>query len=852
MTEAQNTLKKEKPEGKDEKKPRSKAEQVQQAPEAVETNNRQKYKGIAGLLLMLFSVYMFIAFTSFLFTWKYDYAQASGSVWNLIFDRGIEVENWLGKLGALVSHLFIYNWFGISSYLFVLIFFVVGVKLFASVTLLPIRSMLKQSFFWLVWGSLALGFIFYAEHLLFLGGAFGYTLNLWMASILGKIGTGFLLTAILISYLIIAINMSFEGLFSKKDDDENEELTMGSDEKSNVLKSRKKRPEPTVNELVVNNNEAEENFQDEEDVVEPILITKIVKDESKEAEEIEPEILLTPTISEIPVGVVETTADGVEFVVVNRTEETIDAEETPAEETTPAENVPYDPLEAMGEYDPTADLPHYKIPPLELLKEYINPSVAVLQEEISANRDKIIRTLKDYGIDVVKMEATIGPTVTLYEIIPKAGTRISTIKNLENDIMLSLAATGIRIIAPIPGRGTIGIEVPNQNPEIVSMRSILGSEKFQNTKMDLPIGLGKTISNETFIADLAKMPHLLMAGATGQGKSVGINAIITSLLYKKHPAQLKFVLVDPKKVELTLFNTIERHFLAKLPGEEEAIITDVKKVVKTLNSLCMEMDQRYDLLKDAMVRNIKEYNAKFVSRRLNPNNGHRYLPYIVLVVDEFADLIMTAGREVETPIARLAQLARAIGIHLIIATQRPSVNIITGLIKANFPARIAFKVTQRNDSRTILDNNGAEQLIGRGDLLLSTGSDLTRIQCAFIDTPEVSDITEYIGSQTGYTDGFLLPDVPDEQGSGEVSADPSDRDAMFEEAAHVVVQHQQGSTSLIQRKLKLGYNRAGRIIDQLESAGIVGSFEGAKAREVKIKTEADLEQLLNSLRNNSI
>jgi S-DNA-T family DNA segregation ATPase FtsK/SpoIIIE len=500
-------------------------------------------------------------------------------------------------------------------------------------------------------------------------------------------------------------------------------------------------------------------------------------------------------------------------------------------------------LKEFGEYDPTLDLSSYIPPTLDLLEEHSTGELTVTKEELEENKNKIVTTLNNYNIGIEKIKATIGPTVTLYEIVPQAGVRISKIKNLEDDIALSLAALGIRIIAPIPGKGTIGIEVPNSNPQIVSMRAVVASEKFQNSKYDLPIVLGKTISNETFVTDLARMPHLLMAGATGQGKSVGLNAILVSLLYKKHPSQIKFVLVDPKKVELTLFNKIERHFLAKLPGDGEAIITDTKKVVATLNSLCIEMDERYELLKDAEVRNIKEYNAKFISRRLNPENGHRFLPYIVLVVDEFADLIMTAGREVETPIARLAQLARAIGIHLIIATQRPSVNIITGTIKANFPARIAFRVTSKIDSRTILDSGGADQLIGRGDMLLSTGNDLIRIQCAFVDTPEVEAITAFIGNQRGYPDALILPEVPTEEGeSGGV--DDGERDSMFEDAARVVVQTQQGSTSLIQRKLKLGYNRAGRIVDQLEAAGILGGFEGSKARKVLVPTEAALDELL--------
>ncbi len=503
-----------------------------------------------------------------------------------------------------------------------------------------------------------------------------------------------------------------------------------------------------------------------------------------------------------------------------------------------------------GDYDPTLDLSHYRIPPLDLLEMYgEGGEIKVDKDELESNKNRIVSTLKNYNIDIERIKATIGPTVTLYEIVPAPGVRISKIKNLEDDIALSLSALGIRIVAPIPGKGTIGIEVPNLKPDTVAMRTVLSSEKFQHAKMELPIALGKTISNETFVTDLTKMPHLLMAGATGQGKSVGLNCILASILYKKHPAQVKFVLVDPKKVELTLFNKIERHFLAKLPNEEEAIITDTQKVVYTLNSLCIEMDNRYDLLKEAQCRNLKEYNAKFIARRLNPKEGHKFLPYIVLVVDEFADLIMTAGKEVETPIARLAQLARAIGIHLIIATQRPSVNIITGTIKANFPARIAFRVTSKIDSRTILDAGGAEQLIGRGDMLLSTGNDLIRLQCAFVDTPEIESVVEYIGSQQAYPTAFDLPEYDAGDGAMQEAGavDLDNRDSMFTESARIVVQHQQGSASLLQRRLKLGYNRAGRIIDQLEAAGIIGPFEGSKARQVLITDEASLERILQGL-----
>lgn len=523
--------------------------------------------------------------------------------------------------------------------------------------------------------------------------------------------------------------------------------------------------------------------------------------------------------------------------------------EKPKDEDTLVENLSDKLLKDFGEFDPTLELAKYKFPTLDLLIEYKNENITVDQEELELNKNKIVETLSNYKIGIASIKATIGPTVTLYEIVPDAGIRISKIKNLEDDIALSLAALGIRIIAPIPGKGTIGIEVPNKKPTIVSMRSVLSSQKFQKAQMELPIALGKTISNETFVYDLVKMPHLLMAGATGQGKSVGLNAVLTSLLYKKHPAEVKFILVDPKKVELTLFNKIERHYLAKLPDTEEAIITDTTKVINTLNSLCIEMDARYDLLKNAFVRNIKEYNVKFKARKLNPENGHRFLPYIILVIDEFADLIMTAGKEIETPIARLAQLARAIGIHLIVATQRPSVNVITGIIKANFPARIAFRVTSKIDSRTILDAQGADQLIGKGDMLISVGSDLTRLQCAFVDTPEVDRITDFIGSQRAYPEAYLLPEYVGEESLSSLDIDINDRDDLFEEAAKVIIKAQQGSASLLQRKLKLGYNRAGRLIDQLEAAGIVGPFEGSKARQVLVLDEMALSELLKNEKN---
>lgn len=764
----------------------------------------ERFHKISGLTLLLTSAYLFIAFTSFLFTWETDYDKVVGSL-STLFSADINVENWLGKIGALTAHLFIHKWFGIPSFVFVLISLLLGVRILFKQTLLPLSKTIRYSFFTLLWFSITLGYAFNSGYF-YLGGGFGYTVSQWLNSVVGVIGTGFLLSFSLLTFMVLAFNMSFK-LFDKKQSEQPIENDSHEDIALNTI--------PVEEDL---NSEVPENTFKE----------KLQSEPEEEFEEVPNQ----------PVD--KKNNEDVQFTIEER------VDEKPDEPIDP-DDLPF------GEYDPTLELSSYQMPHLDLLEQYSNKDATVNPEELTTNKDRIVSTLNNYGIQIEKIKATIGPTVTLYEIIPAAGVRISKIKNLEDDIALSLSALGIRIIAPIPGKGTIGIEVPNLNPEMVAMRTILASEKFQNSTMDMPIALGKTISNETFIADLAKMPHLLMAGATGQGKSVGLNAVLVSLLYKKHPSQIKFVLVDPKKVELTLFNKIERHYLAKLPGSEDAIITDTKKVVHTLNSLCIEMDQRYDLLKDAQVRNLKEYNAKFIARKLNPNNGHKFLPYIVLVVDEFADLIMTAGKEIETPIARLAQLARAIGIHLIIATQRPSVNIITGTIKANFPARIAFRVTSKIDSRTILDSGGAEQLIGRGDMLLSTGSDLIRLQCAFVDTPEVEKITDFIGSQRSYPEAFQLPEYIDDSsdgGSGEVDA--SERDALFADAARIVVQHQQGSASLLQRRLKLGYNRAGRIVDQLEAAGIIGQFEGSKAREVLIKDMMSLEQFLNDSSKTSV
>lgn len=767
---------------------------------------------VIGLALILSSVYLLIAFTSFLVTWKADQDKVMGSWSELFFSNDdVKVDNWLGKLGAVISHLFIHKGFGIASYFFVAFSFLAGFRILLKTSLLPLRNFFKRSAFVLVWSSVALGYIFHNDYF-FLGGTFGYQSSIWLNSTLGIIGTGFLMVFSFFGFMAISFNYTFNWLGSKESEKEME---------------------------VLDNMEIEENLPKENIPVEVFTVQQSVP---KEAELPAEPVVLKQEEKPLTFEMVPETEEKVEkenkaeeavpFTVAQNAQEAIKTEETE------------DDLSSFGEFDPTLELSDYQRPPIDLLKEYGTNETNVNQEELVANKDKIVNTLRNYGIEISKIKATVGPTITLYEIVPAEGVRISKIKNLEDDIALSLAALGIRIIAPMPGKGTIGIEVPNQNPEIVSMRSIIASEKFQNTSFDLPFGLGKTIANETFIADLTKMPHLLIAGATGQGKSVGLNVILTSILYKKHPAQVKMVLVDPKRVELTLFNKIERHFLAKLPNEAEAIITDTTKVVHTLKSLCMEMDDRLGLMSQAGVRNIKEYNVKFIGRKLNPKKGHKYLPYIIVVVDEFADLIIQAGKEIETPLTRLAQVARAAGIHLIIATQRPSVNIITGTIKANFPARIAFRVQSKIDSRTILDAGGADQLIGKGDMLVSLGSDLIRLQCPFVDTAEVEQITEFIGNQRGYPEAFKLPEYIDEEAEGMDDMDPAERDDFFEEAARIVVTHQQGSASLLQRKLKLGYNRAGRIVDQLESAGIIGPFKGSKAREVLIKDPAILEQLL--------
>ncbi|TDD74132.1 DNA translocase FtsK [Flavobacterium caseinilyticum] len=786
----------------------------------------KQHKFVFGSLMVLFSIALLFAFISF-----FIYGQQDQSAVRELSNRSETVENWLGKFGAYLADLLVFRGFGIAAFIFVRLFFLSGMYMILGI---PLRK-LKNIWFWDLFVIIILSvlFGFFATSEPELGGIIGYELNLFLQDYLGKTGTLLILMFGLIIYVIFKIKLSPESIQSFFDSTKKEMKAVATNP-FNTAKS---------------GYNLEEFAVSEEEVDDIHLKTKDTQFEiNKEA--LKPTITNSSEINMEPV----TKPLAMEVTPVPATEVISNADDSFVIETAPEEDIIEENLASrlvadFGLFDPTLDLSNYKFPTIDLLKEYSTGGITINQEELEENKNRIVDTLRNYKIEIAQIKATVGPSVTLYEIVPEAGIRISKIKSLEDDIALSLSALGIRIIAPIPGKGTIGIEVPNKNPTMVSMKSVIGSAKFQEAEMELPIALGKTISNETFVVDLAKMPHLLMAGATGQGKSVGLNAVLTSLLYKKHPAEVKFVLVDPKKVELTLFNKIERHYLAKLPDMDDAIITDNAKVVNTLNSLCVEMDNRYSLLKDAMVRNIKEYNDKFKARKLNPENGHRFLPYIVLVVDEFADLIMTAGKEVEVPIARLAQLARAIGIHLIIATQRPSVNVITGLIKANFPARIAFRVTSKIDSRTILDTQGADQLIGRGDMLYTNGNDVVRVQCAFIDTPEVEKITDFIGSQKAYATAYLLPEFVGEESGINLDMDISDRDTLFREAAEIIVNAQQGSASLLQRKLKLGYNRAGRLIDQLESAGIVGPFEGSKARSVNILDMSSLDQFFNNEQN---
>ena len=745
----------------------------------------RKRQILFGSFLLLLGLLMTVSFVSFLF-----HHESDQSTLEVFFEKEIQSENLLNKVGALVSHFFIYQLFGIAAFILPFLLGYTGYLLFFDRDRKQLLNHLSWALLYLM--CLSLFFGFYHINSPLLGGLVGYETNSFLVAYLGNVGVAGLLIFSVISILVVQwrltpekVFLSFSSLFKKEKTTNDVDIEIGLDLKIDDLEK------------------------------------KIV-----------PETELGKT-------------DTIEVEELSENEEITMEVETYKEEERLTDNLAQSLVEKHGFFDPKLELSNFRFPINDLLKDYGESSITIDQEELDLNKDKIVDTLKNYNIGISKIKATVGPTVTLYEIVPEAGIRISKIKNLEDDIALSLSALGIRIIAPIPGKGTIGIEVPNQKPSVVSMRSVITSNKFQTAAMELPLALGKNISNETFVVDLTKMPHLLMAGATGQGKSVGLNAVLTSLLYKKHPAEIKFVLVDPKKVELNIYSKIERHYLAKLPDTKEAIITDNTKVIHTLNSLCIEMDNRYELLKNGMCRNIKEYNQKYRERKLNPEDGHTFLPYIVLLVDEFADLIMTAGKEVETPIARLAQLARAVGIHLIIATQRPSVNVITGIIKANFPARIAFRVTSKIDSRTILDSGGADQLIGRGDMLYTQGNDLTRIQCAFVDTPEVQKISDYIGSQMGYASAYELPEYVEEN-SISLDLDPSERDDLFREAAEVIVTAQQGSASLLQRKLKLGYNRAGRIIDQMEVAGIVGPFEGSKARQVLISDLIALDKLLKN------
>ncbi|GAA4898545.1 DNA translocase FtsK [Flaviramulus aquimarinus] len=764
-------------------------------------------KLVLGSFLVIIGLLLFISFISFLFTGEADQSTLSDFT-----SRDIKTKNWLSKSGAWLSDFFIQRGFGIASFIFSGLVFLSGVYVLMNIN----KEKLRKHWFWgiliVIWLSILLGFFGNKSDIL--GGTIGFEINGFLQDYIGKIGTSLLLLFGLITYLAIRFKVTFESF-------------------TRVFKSAKKDIKKEFSELKDNVIVPIDNNLSEE-----AEAFKTAFEIPLENKEVQTKKDIKPKSEPAPLEVKVSEPDDLEEPELEIKVEAI------KEEVSETDNLANKLVEDFGQFDPTLELAKYEYPPLELLKKYDTEGITINQEELEENKNRIVDTLSNYKIGIASIKATIGPTVTLYEIVPEAGIRISKIKNLEDDIALSLSALGIRIIAPIPGKGTIGIEVPNKNSTIVSMRSVIASKKFQSSEMQLPIALGKTISNETFVVDLAKMPHLLMAGATGQGKSVGLNAVLTSLLYKKHPAEVKFILVDPKKVELTLFNKIERHYLAKLPDSEDAIITDNTKVINTLNSLCIEMDNRYEMLKNAFCRNIAEYNKKFKSRKLNPNDGHHFLPYIVLVVDEFADLIMTAGKEVETPIARLAQLARAIGIHLIIATQRPSVNVITGIIKANFPARIAFRVTSKIDSRTILDGSGADQLIGRGDMLYTQGNDLIRVQCAFVDTPEVEKITDYIGSQKAYPEAYMLPEYVGEESGTSLDIDISDRDKLFKDAAIVIVTAQQGSASLLQRKLKLGYNRAGRIIDQLEAAGIVGPFEGSKARQVLIPDLMALDKFL--------
>lgn len=790
----------------------------------------ERFKVCLGVFLLAFSLILCLSFTSYFFTWKSDQSILDMGILDILSQDSYMVENWVGKLGAMLSNKFIHDWFGIASFLFIYLTIFYGFYLLNVKFGKPWHSLFVSIIF-IIWFSIAFASLF-SDHFFMVGGAHGYFIFKWMTSVFGKIG----------AYLMLLLSAFVIVLYSFKNS-----LSWGKSKIDKISKITKKDFEEDLNDDINIDNkfsdldvELEESGEEaiEEDFEEELTQEGEIKSEELVfSDELgNEEFKIERPVEEDIIKELNKDDDGLEFDIAQIVEE---AEVKDDEINT----------EFMEDYDPTKDLEYYQMPPIEILADYPERKADVTRDELNANKDKIVKTLRDYKIEISRITATIGPTVTLYEIVPAPGVRISKIKNLEDDIALSLAALGIRIIAPIPGKGTIGIEVPNSKPETVSMRSVIKSVKFQESNYELPVAMGKTISNETYVFNLAKTPHLLVAGATGQGKSVGVNAIITSLLYKKHPSQLKFVLVDPKMVELSIYSKIEKHYLAKLPNEESAIITDVTKVVPVMNSLCIEMDQRYKLLTQASVRNIVEYNTKFVKRRLNPEKGHYFMPYIVVIIDEFADIIVQEGKQVETPISRLAAKARAIGIHLIVATQRPSTDVITGVIKANFPTRIAFKVTNGHDSKTILDATGANQLIGRGDMLISETGKISRVQCAFIDTPEVELMVNHIGAQQGYPAALELPEPEIAGGSSDgAGLDVNEKDEFFEEAARIVVRHQQGSTSLIQRKMSIGYNRAGRIIDQLEAAGIVGPYEGSKARQVFYPDEFSLEQYLNSLK----
>lgn len=807
-------------------------------------SNQQRL--ILGSFLSIISILLLISFVSYFFTGTTDQ-----SILTEFTDKEVVAQNWMSKLGAWLSHLFLVESFGVASFIFAFLLLVSGIYVMFNLN----KSKLFKLWIWgtinALWLSVCLGF--FTDKIDVLGGVMGYEINQLLQIYIGKIGVILLLLFISIVYLAIRFKVTAKDLFGwlkrskeKISDDFNineDSVNPEAETFQGVDNGLSEETEQIKSAFELNVEDQAPTIQNYSGINRP---TDTEEENSNTAVVDLSEDSYDTSLSETLTDEKPTPSKSTTTTAIEGNKEIAIEIEAPQTEKEVLENKSAKLVEDFGQFDPTLELSKFQFPEIQMLKQYQSEGITINKEELESNKNKIVETLNNYKIGIASIKATIGPTVTLYEIVPEAGIRISKIKNLEDDIALSLSALGIRIIAPIPGKGTIGIEVPNNNPTIVSMHSVIASKKFQESEMALPVALGKTISNETMVVDLAKMPHLLMAGATGQGKSVGLNAVLTSLLYKKHPAEVKFVLVDPKKVELTLFNKIERHYLAKLPDSEEAIITDNTKVINTLNSLCIEMDNRYEMLKNAMCRNIKEYNKKFKARKLNPNDGHQFLPYIVLVVDEFADLIMTAGKEVETPIARLAQLARAIGIHLIIATQRPSVNVITGIIKANFPARIAFRVTSKIDSRTILDGPGADQLIGRGDMLYTQGNDVTRIQCAFVDTPEVEAITEFIGAQKAYPEAYILPEYVGEESGTNLDIDIEDRDKLFKEAAEVIVTAQQGSASLLQRKLKLGYNRAGRLIDQLEAAGIVGPFEGSKPRQVLITDLAALEQLLEN------